>query len=98
MNLKPSKPDVKQHPSVIVSEEYEILEEIKVTISAKLGSCVMYVRDLLELDIDALVQLDRLAGDSADILINGVPIARGEVIMIGQSFGVRITEFLSLKK
>jgi len=81
-----------------VPPEYEPLKEVKATFSARLGGCNVVVRELLNLKKDSIIQLDRLAGDTADILINGIQIAKGEVIMIGQSFGIRITDFLSEKK
>ena len=99
MNSQPPKnPEVKDLGISKILEEYESLAEVKVKFSAQLGGCKMLVRDLLNLDKDSVIQLDRLAGDTADLLINGVPIARGEVIMIGQSFGIRITEFLTVEK
>jgi len=97
-NFKPMKQEVKKVPEQKIPEEFKILDQVKIKIRAKLGTSHLLVRDLLNLGKDSIIQLDRLAGDSADILVNGVPIARGEVIMIGQSFGIRITEFLSVKK
>jgi flagellar motor switch protein FliN len=81
-----------------VLKEYEPLLDVKLKLSARLGGSILKIKDLLNLDLDSILQLDRLAGDSADILINDVPVARGEVIVIGQSFGVRITEILSSLK
>jgi flagellar motor switch protein FliN len=81
-----------------IPEEFEFLSEVTIKFSAKLGGRKMLVRDLLALKKDTIIELDRLAGDAADLLINNIPFARGEVIMIGQSFGIRITEFLQEKK
>lgn len=75
-------------------KEYESLLDVKLRLSARLGGCKMNIKDLLGLEIESILQLDRLAGDSADILVNDIPIAKGEVIVIGQSFGVRVTEIL----
>jgi flagellar motor switch protein FliN len=81
-----------------IPEEFEFLSEVTVKFNARLGGCKLLVRDLMNLKKDSLLELDRLAGDSADLLINNILFAKGEVIMIGQSFGIRITEFIQEKK
>ncbi|MBU1626336.1 FliM/FliN family flagellar motor switch protein [bacterium] len=98
MNSRSQESETKGFIPQKIPEELEFLSEVTVKISARLGGCKMIVRDLLTLNKDAIIELDRLAGDTADLLINDVPFAKGEVIMIGQSFGIRITEFLSVKK
>ena len=50
---------------------------------------------MLELDKGSMIELDKLTGEYADILVNGKIIARGEVVVIGENFGVRITEIVS---
>ena len=52
----------------------------------------MKIKDLLKLNEGSVVELERLAGDPLDILANGVNIARGEVVMVGERFGIRFTE------
>jgi len=98
MNSKAENPKEKEAYNPEIPKEYDILSEVKIKFSARLGGCTMLVRDLINLHKESIIQLDRLAGDTADILINGVPIAKGEVIMIGQNFGVRITEFITIEK
>ena len=98
MNSESTEKEKKVSSQSNIPKEYDILDEVKVSVSALLGSNKMIIRELLSIKKDSIIQLDRLAGDTADILVNGIPIAKGEIIMIGQSFGVRITEFISVKK
>jgi flagellar motor switch protein FliN/FliY len=64
-------------------------------VTAELGRTRMSVRDLLSLAPGAVIELDRLAGGPADLLVNGRLIARGEVVVIDENFGIRITEIIS---
>ena len=58
----------------------------------------MKIRDLLRLKEGSVIELDRLAGDPLDILVNGTMIAKGEVVMVGERFGVRFTEIVDPEK
>ena len=69
-----------------------VLENIEVKLTVEVGSSQLKIRDLLRLNEGSVVELERLAGDPLDILANGVQIARGEVVMVGERFGVRFTE------
>ena len=70
----------------------EVLQGIPVTISVEVGKTSLKIRDLLRLSQGSVVELDRLAGDALDILANGTKIAKGEVVMVGEKFGIRFTE------
>ena len=89
------KPDDKQkvaeQGSAAVSN-LRVLENIEVKLTVEVGSSQLKIRDLLRLNEGSVVELERLAGDPLDILANGVQIARGEVVMVGERFGVRFTE------
>lgn len=74
--------------------DLEDLHEVKLTIHADLGNCKMYVRDILELREGSVVQLNKMAGEMTDIYLNGLPLAKGEVVVIGDSLHVRIAEIL----
>ena len=74
------------------SENLKVLENIEVKLTVEVGSSQLKIRDLLRLNEGSVVELERLAGDPLDILANGVQIARGEVVMVGERFGVRFTE------
>ena len=73
------------------SENLRVLENIEVKLT-EVGSTEIKIRDLLRLNEGSVVELDRLAGDPLDILANGTTIAKGEVVMVGERFGIRFTE------
>jgi flagellar motor switch protein FliN/FliY len=73
----------------------DMLHDVEMEVSAELGRTRMSVRELLSLIPGAIVELDRAAGSPADLLVNGRLIARGEVVVIDENFGIRITEILS---
>jgi flagellar motor switch protein FliN/FliY len=73
----------------------DMLHDVEMEVSAELGRTRMSVRELLSLSPGAIVELDRAAGSPADLLVNGRLIARGEVVVVDENFGIRITEILS---
>ena len=73
-------------------ENLKVLENIEVKLTVEVGSTDLKIRDLLRLNEGSVVELERLAGDPLDILANGVSIAKGEVVMVGERFGIRFTE------
>ncbi len=79
---------VQEHLSV------EDLEEVKLEISADLGQCTIRVREVLELQRGSVLALSKLAGEMADIYINGVPFGRGEVVVLVDSLHVRVAEII----
>jgi len=72
----------------------DLLMNVPLNITAELGSCKMLVEDILKLGTGSIIELDRLAGGPVDLLVNEKLIARGEVIAIDESFGVRVTELI----
>lgn len=78
-----------------VSTDYrniDLLLDVSVQITVELGRTSRRIRDVLALGPGAVVELEKLAGEPVDLLVNGKLIARGEVVVIGENFGVRITE------
>ena len=73
-------------------DKLKVLENIEVKLTVEVGSTELKIRDLLRLNEGSVVELERLAGDPLDILANGVKIAKGEVVMVGERFGIRFTE------
>lgn len=73
----------------------DMILDIPVTLSMELGRTRLSVRELLQLTQGSVVRLDRPAGEPLDILVNGCLIARGEVVVVNERFGVRITEISS---
>jgi flagellar motor switch protein FliN/FliY len=72
----------------------DLLHDVEMEVTAELGRTRMTVRDLLSLSPGAIVELDRTAGSPADLLVNGRLIASGEVVIIDENFGLRITDIV----
>jgi flagellar motor switch protein FliN/FliY len=73
----------------------DMLRDVEMEVTCELGRTRMTVRQLLALAPGDVVELDRLAGSPADLLVNGTLLARGEVVVVDESFGVRITEIIT---
>jgi len=80
------------------AENLRVLENIDVMLSVEVGNTELKIRDLLRLNEGSVIELDRLAGDPLDIMVNGTMIAKGEVVMVGERFGVRFTEIVDPEK
>jgi flagellar motor switch protein FliN/FliY len=79
---------------VPVARGIEMLHGVDMEVTVELGRTRMTVRDLLALSPGAVLELDRAAGSPADLLVNGRLIARGEVVVVDEDFGLRVTEIL----
>ena len=69
--------------------------DIPVTISMEIGRTNINIRNLLQLNQGSVVELDRLAGEPMDVLVNGTLIAQGEVVVVNEKFGIRLTDVIS---
>ena len=74
--------------------DLDVLQNIPVTLSVEVGRTNMQIRDLLKLSEGSVIELDRVAGESIDILVNNTVIARGEVVVVNERYGVRLTQVL----
>jgi flagellar motor switch protein FliN/FliY len=72
-----------------------MLMDVNLQLSVELGSTQMTVRQILDLQKGAVVELNRIAGDAVDIYVNDRLLAKGEVVVVDDKFGVRITELIS---
>ena len=79
-------------------ENLKVLENIDVKLTVEVGSAELKIKELLRLNEGSVIELDRLAGDPLDILINGTMIAKGEVVMVGERFGIRFVEIVDPQK
>jgi len=82
-------------PSVLALPGMDLLRGVEMDVTAELGRTRMTLNELLGLTDGAVIELDRAAGAPADLLVNGRLIARGEVVVIDENFGLRITEIVS---
>ncbi len=73
----------------------DLILDVGVTLALEVGTARIKVRDLLQLSQGSILELDRLAGEPLDVLVNGVRVARGEVVVVNENFGVRLTEVAS---
>jgi flagellar motor switch protein FliN/FliY len=73
----------------------DLLMDVPLRVTVELGRTRMQIRDVLELGKGSVVELDKLAGEPVDLLVNGKLIARGEVVVIDENFGVRVTDIVS---
>ncbi len=74
------------------------LSEIPMELSVEIGRARTTVGETLQLRVGAVVELEREAGAAADLLVNGTPIARGEVVVVDERYGLRITEILDAQE
>ena len=75
--------------------ELEVILDIPVTISMEVGRTSITIRNLLQLNQGSVIELDRLAGEPLDVLVNGTLIAHGEVVVVNEKFGIRMTDVIS---
>lgn len=73
----------------------ELILDVPLELTVELGRKRMFIKDVLELTIGSIVELDRVAGEPVDVLVNGRIMARGEVVVIEDNFGIRITEIIN---
>jgi len=78
-----------------VDVNLESLLDVPVTISMEIGRTRINIRNLLQLNQGSVVELDRLAGEPMDVLVNGTLIAQGEVVVVNEKFGIRLTDVIS---
>lgn len=88
-------PTAKPYVPRVIPMGLELLRDVAMEVTAQIGSTRMTVSELLSLTDGAVIELDRAAGAPADLLVNGHLIARGEVVVIDENFGLRITEIVS---
>lgn len=80
---------------VNLNPELEVILDIPVSISMEVGRTSITIRNLLQLNQGSVIELDRLAGEPLDVLVNGTLIAHGEVVVVNEKFGIRMTDVIS---
>ena len=69
----------------------EVLQNIRVTLSIEVGRAMINIKDLMRLTQGSVVELDRIAGEPLDLLINNTVVAQGEVVLVNERYGIRLT-------
>jgi len=96
--VKPAKLEEFDESAPISMEERRKLDailDIPVTITMEVGRSQISIRNLLQLNQGSVVELDRVAGEPLDVLVNGTLIAHGEVVVVNDKFGIRLTDVIS---
>ncbi|MGI1677443.1 MAG: flagellar motor switch protein FliN [Cellvibrionaceae bacterium] len=75
--------------------DLDVILDIPVNMSMEVGSTSITIRNLLQLNQGSVIELDRLAGEPLDVLVNGMLIAHGEVVVVNEKFGIRMTDVIS---
>jgi len=73
----------------------ELILDVPVTIAMEIGRTNISIRNLLKLSQGSVIELDRMAGEAMDVLVNGTLIAHGEVVVVNEKFGIRLTDVIS---
>ena len=73
----------------------EVLQNISVTMSIEVGRASIRIKDLLRLTQGSVVELDRIAGEPLDLLINNTVVAQGEVVLVNERYGIRLTRVVA---
>ncbi len=80
------------------SANMDAILDIPVTMSVEIGSTKIAIRNLLQLNQGSVVELDRIAGEPLDVLVNGTLVAHGEVVVVNEKFGIRLTDVVSAQE
>ena len=79
----------------IGDKNLDVILDIPISVSLQIGSTKISIRNLLKLNQGSVVELDRLAGEPLDVLVNGTLIAHGEVVVVNEKYGIRLTDVIS---
>ncbi|NNJ72978.1 MAG: flagellar motor switch protein FliN [Enterobacterales bacterium] len=77
------------------AENIDVILDIPVTLSLEVGTTVIAIRNLLQLNQGSVIELDRLAGEPLDVKVNNTLIAHGEVVVVNEKYGIRLTDVMS---
>ncbi len=91
----PDQPHAGDAITTLGGPNLDVILDIPVSISMEVGSADISIRNLLQLNQGSVVELDRLAGEPLDVLVNGTLIAHGEVVVVNEKFGIRLTDVIS---
>ncbi|MEM1090170.1 MAG: flagellar motor switch protein FliN [Pseudomonadota bacterium] len=92
---QPDLPDIGTTRDAVSLDNLELILDVNVTLSVQVGSTRIAIRDLLQMSQGSVLELDQPAGMPMDVLVNGTPIAHGEVVMVNDRVGIRLTDVIS---
>jgi flagellar motor switch protein FliN/FliY len=85
-------------PMVFDKKNIGLVMDVQLEVSVELGRTHKLIKDILEFGQGSIIELDKLAGEPVDILVNGKNVAKGEVVVIDESFGVRVVDIIAPSK
>ncbi|MEM9531417.1 MAG: flagellar motor switch protein FliN [Pseudomonadota bacterium] len=88
-------PDLEPTRDAVALDNLELILDVTVTVSVQVGSTHIPIRELLQMNQGSVLELDQPAGMPMDVLVNGTPIAHGEVVMVNDRVGIRLTDVIS---
>lgn len=88
-------PPVEEGSSEVTSKNIEFLLDIPLQVTVQIGGTRMMIRELLQLGQGSVIELDKLAGEPMEVLVNNKLVARGEVVVVNEKFGIRLTDVVS---
>ena len=94
VQFSPLKNNSKEGKKEASKDNLQLLLDVPLQITAELGRATMKIEDVLKLGPGSIIELNKLAGEPVDLLVNGKLIAQGEVVVVDENFGVRITSIL----
>lgn len=89
-------PEIQNNANSSVS--LDMILDVAVTLSIEVGRARMNINDLLKLSQGSIIELDRMAGEPLDVLVNGTLVARGEIVVVKDKFGIMLTEVVSAEE
>ena len=93
--VSPDELDETADGSGFENEKLDVILDIPVSLSLEVGRTNLPIRNLLQLTQGSVVELDRLAGEPLDVMVNGTLIAHGEVVVVNEKYGIRLTDVMS---
>ncbi|MFW6390113.1 MAG: flagellar motor switch protein FliN, partial [Halanaerobiales bacterium] len=95
---KATFPDFDKPASQPLPQNIELVKDVPLKATVRLGKAQMKIKDILDLGEGSIIELDKLAGETVDLLVNGKLIAKGEVVVIDENFGFRVKDIVSPKE
>jgi flagellar motor switch protein FliN/FliY len=83
---------------MVPGENMELLMDVPLSVSVELGKSKKFIKEIIDFNVGSIIVLDKMAGELVDVIVNGKLIAKGEVVVIDENYGVRITDIVSPSK
>ena len=96
VNISPVQfqPFMQVQSPLLTTENIDLLLDVPLEVTAELGRTSKSIKEILDFSPGTIIELNRLAGEPVDVLVNGKFVARGEVVVIEEAFGIRVTEVI----